>query len=299
MQEQPKIIKAVKEYVSDPRHRITLDDLVTGEICKVLDLTTDEHFPGGSGRFSVEEFAMRLQKYESIIKDLLSMTVLLSYWGSNEYLPVLRKIIARVAEYERGSGIASWFDLRGYPSLLVLYAAGIAAIASRQYQNLAALLTTPTWSEHRYYRSEPVIISFADTAGSLADVFKQLPGYERQYVPQSEYLCKILQPYLEELLFLGKSYEAMFDQFEVYFSLIYTDLKIRENDFVCGPLGRFSWKQRSIGSSTRPLVEVFEEATSQGKDWLPLKAGLFGGSIERFQKVAQQYSEFLRKLTVW
>ena len=47
------------------------------------------------------------------------------------------------------------------------------------------------------------------------DSFKQIPDHERNYAPMSEYLFKLLQPLLDDILFIGKSYERVFDEFEV------------------------------------------------------------------------------------
>jgi hypothetical protein len=156
------IIRLVQEYIPDSRYRIRLDALATKEIRKVLYLTTNEYFPVNTVNFSPEEFARRLQQYESIVNDLQSMVILLSYWGADEQKAVLRKIIARVSDKEIRDGIVAWLRLRLYPSLLLMYAGGIAAIASNNYGNLATLLTTQVGTRHSSGQTEPVITSVVD-----------------------------------------------------------------------------------------------------------------------------------------
>jgi hypothetical protein len=119
LQTQSNIIEFAKEYIPDQRYRIKLDDLVTEEIRKTLYLTTDEHLPVNGLNFSVEEFIGRLSKYESITKDLRSIMILLSYYGSDENRPIIRKIIARVADQEMRDGGVVWLYLRRYPTLLL------------------------------------------------------------------------------------------------------------------------------------------------------------------------------------
>ena len=55
--------------------------------------------------------------------------------------------------------------------------------------------------------------------------FSQLPGHKRHYVPCSEYLFKLLQPMLDDILFLGRDYEQYFDRFEVLLALVHADLE--------------------------------------------------------------------------
>lgn len=99
---------------------------------------------------------------------------------------------------------------------------------------------------------------------------------------------------LDDLLFLGKSYEATFDRFEVFFALVYADLDENRDGSIWGPPGRFAWKH-SRGLDTSPFTKIVEEAAAQGKDWPPLRAGLFGGTLDRFQKTAEQYLELIKK----
>jgi hypothetical protein len=104
------------------------------------------------------------------------------------------------------------------------------------------------------------------------------------YVPRSEHLFKTLQPELEDLLLLGRSYEALFDEFEILVALTYRDLE--GGDW--GPLGRFGWKQRrSHGDS--PFDRVVKDAEREGESWGPLRAGLFGGSYVQFSTGAQKF----------
>jgi hypothetical protein len=291
MSEQADVIELVKDYIPDSRYCIKLDALVTREIRKYLQGVTEEHFPLEALAFSQEEFARRLHQYVLIIQDLQSIVTLLSHWGSTALIPILRKIISRVSEqeYEVRNGIAGWLDLRWYPSLLLLYSGGIAAIASDNYGNLATLLATRVESR-RAYKLQPVIVSVFDAMEGLTNAFKLLPGYERQHVARSNSLFDLLRPHLDALLFLGQSYETLFDRFEVFFSLVYADLHGYQDDRIWAPLGRFALKPN--GSA---LIEIVEEAKAQGQNWLPLRAGLFGGSFDRFQQIALKYGDLVSR----
>ena len=110
----------------------------------------------------------------------------------------------------------------------------------------------------------------------------------------SDYLLKILQPKLDDILFIGKGYEDYFDEFEILFALGVADYRNQYSQGISGPVGRFGWKTRS--PINNPFKKLFENAKSQNEDWPPLKAGLFGGDFERFNSVASGYERFIQQI---
>jgi hypothetical protein len=60
-------------------------------------------------------------------------------------------------------------------------------------------------------------------------------------------------------------------------------------------LGRFAWKFFSLKLDS-PFHKIVNEANEQGDDWLPLQAGLFGGSYQTFNEVATRLKENLEQL---
>lgn len=258
-QDQKSIIEIVKEYIPDTRFRIRLDDLVTREIRKILSDTLDEHFPVQTADVTADDFIARLNAYETIIKDIQSIVVLLAHWGADEHMPVLRKIIARIVDNKQASGgKVAWLALRYYPSLLLLYSGGISAMSSGKYDNLFTILTTTTGPKYSGGKNEEIIKIVVREALELerTGIFKTLPGYERYYVPKSEYLFKALQPVIDALLFLGNSYEAMFDRFEAFLALVYADLSSREPGNIWGPPGRFAYKHRDRERESGPYYQL-------------------------------------------
>ncbi len=63
------------------------------------------------------------------------------------------------------------------------------------------------------------------------------------------------------------------------------------------PIGRFVWRRREddIGAYSVDK-EMAAEATASGDDWPPLKAGLFDGSLEKFQSIQATFGEQLATL---
>ena len=134
---------------------------------------------------------------------------------------------------------------------------------------------------------QPLTVAVIQELTKIADAFKLLPGHDRFHVPRSEHLRTRQQPLLEDLLFLGRMYDRHFDRFEIFLALTYADATERD----WGPPGRFMWKHGR--THTSPYVELMEEAKGMGDNWLPVRAGLFKGSVKRFLEVAEGYKKLL------
>jgi len=289
------VVNVTKEYLSDSRYTIKLHDLVVQELRQVLLQTSEDNFVVQGINWSVEEFTRRLKEYERIVDDLLRILSCIAYWGKQEHLPILKMALKRLTDrLEPKSGLVVWQALRWYPTMLLVYGAGISALASDRYDNLSAILLTTVGSSRSTISSTPLTLAIGEATTKLHDAFKELPGHERQYVPRSEYLFKLLQPTLDDLLFLGRDYEQDFDRFEVLLALVHADLESKESRRIWGPPGRFGWKFHHY--DVNPLKDLIADANGQKESWGPLKAGLFGGDYTHFEKIASEYSRLIAGL---
>ncbi|TWE08741.1 putative caspase-like protein [Neobacillus bataviensis] len=286
-----EIIEETKEFLTESKSRIKLDELVNYELRKVIMLLTDEHFPVVGVQVNAENFVDRLSKYENTAKSICSITSSIAHWGQNEHAPIINRVLTRLSESnELRGGTEPWLSLRWYPILLVMYSGGISALANENYEFLARILITKIREEQRESNKEIVIRAISEIT-NINEAFKMIPEHERHFVPRSEYLYKILQPDLDELLFLGKSYDELFDRFEIFLGLVYADLYSDER--IWGPIGRFGWKYHR--SNNNILAEIVKESEMFQETWAPLKAGLFRGSYERFRLIARKFEELISR----
>jgi hypothetical protein len=288
----------VKEYLSDDRFRIRLDDTVSAQIRSVSYTIRDELFPLDSD-VSAVEFARRLSAYEDALRPLRDTTILLSRWGGEQHLSMVSRVISRLADgaTER-SGMVAWIGMHWYPLMYLMYAGGIAALYAGNYAALTSLLTAPVADRHTGEGVVPAVVRTVREIREveLSDLFKTLPGHERHYVPRSEYLLGSIQPAVEDLLFLGNSYEALFDRFEILYALTFADLEHEELRHTRGPVGRFGWKHHRRNG---PFDRLLEEARRAGAEWGPIRAGLFHRSSDRFEEVASKYREGVLEHLTW
>ena len=234
------------------------------------------------GQFSQDELLKRVTRYEEVCNDLSILTACVAYWAKPTHKAILQKILARSTDrLEAKQGQAMWINLRWYPLIIGLYCAGIAAVEGKRYDSLSNIFYAIIGYSEYHNRDEFFVEGVANGISDLnsANVFKQFPGHEQQYVPMSEYLFKVLQPKLDDVLFIGKNYERSFDEFEVLFALAVADLRKQRNANVWGPIGRFGWKHSTHDDG--PLKRIILEAGEMGERWEPIQAGLFGGRQDR------------------
>ncbi len=294
------LTEKTKECLSDSRYTIKLNDIFNRKIREVTALLADDQFKAHGVAYGDEELLKRIKMYEDIVAELQAMTSCVAYWGKNDHYPLLSKAISRVCDnFEIESGLTIWLGLQWYPVLLLIYSAGISAVSSNNYDALATILTASVPSRQSPHETIAVTLTIGDVAADLHDVFKRTPGHERHHVPRSEYLFKRLQPDLDDLLFLGRDYEQMFDRFEVFLALVYAELNYNPSRRVYGPLGRFGWKYSSPRIDSNVYSKIIDEANTYKSEWAPIKAGLFSGSIERFLEVSTKFEELLKGLGWW
>lgn len=295
----PPLVARVKELIADPRQRIALHDVVVEEMRRVIAATNAEAFPVQTLTVTPEEFLRRLQRYEAIAADIVSVMLSLAHWGETPHIPLMQKVISGLTSHLTAtSGKVIWSALRWYPTTLLLYAGGIGSLAAERYDNLAAVLFAKIRSLLQSGLEQPAVdvVSAATVELTRADAFKFIPGHERHYVPESEYLFGSLQPVVDDVLFVGQRFEPLFDRYEVFHALVMADLTEKAGRRAWGPLGRFGWKYNSLRVEENPFVNVVNEAEEKKQEWAPLRAGLFDGSYERFAFVVGEYARLLRDL---
>ncbi|NTU50275.1 MAG: hypothetical protein HGA87_05245 [Desulfobulbaceae bacterium] len=144
------------------------------------------------------------------------LTACVAYWAKPSHKAILQKVLARATDRLEPQGSDDiWFNLRWYPLIVSLYCAGIAAVEGKRYDSLANIFYAPLGVLEYNQQDKFFIEAIAKSVRALTDMFKKLPGHEKNYVPLSEYLFKILQPKLDDILFIGRNYERSFDEFEV------------------------------------------------------------------------------------
>jgi len=190
-------------------------------------------------------------------------------------------------------GAVYLLKLRRYPALLLLYGAGVGAIAAGNFSTLGAVLTKPKVGNGSS-TSGPICLEVFPSAVMETEIGRLLPGLDRHHTPVSDHLFERLREPLRPFLPRDEDYQGAFDRFEYFLGLIHADLTRYETEHGWwGPVGCFGWRGRRYSQESSVSNKISAEMEASGSDWGPLKAGLFGGSIEQAMIAKQKFDGFL------
>ncbi len=292
-------VSLVKKYLSDPLHHIRLHDLIHEETEKVYREIISDRFPLTNVEVTKEFFQKRMHEYETITEILLKMFSTISYFGQKEHSYLLTKVLNRLSSLprERDTGIVPLIKLQYYPSLLLLYAGAISALAANKYSNLRAILLDSQYRNPLLGEKKPLISKVYTWAVFSDGWHKMVPleNAEIKYTPVSEYLNEILYEYLADYLPDRQEFNEIFDLFEYILSLTYIDL----TGNIRAPYGFFAWRYKDYEEDKRksPLDEFIGQVIQQRSEAEILKVGFFKGSVEKFKEIVEKYKSRLKEVT--
>jgi hypothetical protein len=292
-------VQSLKRYLPNPHDEIRLHDLVMQEVGKVVSAFTPVRFPFDTPP-TQQEFTNRTSRYEAATEILQSLFVTGCYWGKQAQISLWVRALQRLANAPlpgAGSYYEVWPRLGYYPSLLLFYAGGIAAVAAKKYDTFAALAWRPVIRTGLRGKPGPLAAS-VNTGNVLSAKDAQFfnPGQSLK-TPTSEHLFSALRQRFSELLPDDVEYQRAFDEFEYLVCLTFMHASRKNETFPSWPpIGSFVW--RHALDAHRLIDDLSRDAEESANDWPPLKAGLFDGSIESFKAVRDELlsSELFRQL---
>jgi hypothetical protein len=153
-------VATTKRCLSAPQYRISLHDLVLGETQTTIDTLRGIMKPAPEPIPDEAGFHARLREYDAAIEQLVSISCVLSYYGGGDSTLLIAECMRRLLNYREASSYEQWQRLRLYPALVTSYASGIAALAGGHFDNLRAVLVTPSYIDP-FDRREPSYAAYA------------------------------------------------------------------------------------------------------------------------------------------
>jgi hypothetical protein len=281
-------VASLKRYIADPRQRVRLHDLVMDEINRVRRHLTEEFPVNGMRRTEVnfeDEFRQRARGYEASTEILRHLFFHGGFWAEAEQQDIFTRGLQMIVPPDVLGGVVAWLEMQKYPATLLLYAAGMGAIANGNFRMLKKL-----FSVNLRHRNREQNILETSSAMRVMEISRAQVLYgEHRHTPMSDYLVKMLMPMASILV---SEPEFLFDTLEIMIALAYLDRLEDLSGEHWMPPGRFCWQGHFGDASAK---RFFVEVDREGSDWVPLKAGMFGGDIARLQAVRAAFDVSLLK----
>jgi hypothetical protein len=279
-------VARLKRALAEPaKGRIAAHDLVSGEVeaaaASIVDAKT---FPSME---DVSLLVQRLKRYEAMMSTLVSLAATGISWGDQLHDRIWIAALERLTNVRRPSGgYELWYDLRRYPALYLLYAAGVTAVARHEYAKLASLLNKPRFENDagvrfplgsRLYPNAVLALNTARALGS-------------QHAPFSVWICDALRPPLRPVTPRDEDYQEAFDSFELLLSLFN-----RADDAYPRFTGCFAWRDADHGYRDA-LAIAHAEIQAQGAKWWPFSSGILPAAsvnkvVQQLETAHQRFAE--------
>lgn len=279
-------VAEVKRYLPDPEHRVRLNDLIMGEVERVIDATSPACMPLDMPLVDPPRYMERLHALEAEVAQLAPMMATLAFYADESrhdelIVRALERLTTRTIEQ---SGKTWLIHAQRYPALIVLYATGLAALANRRVRPIAEAFARISLQD----LGEPrVSIAYKLAPGHVLeyDALRATDEFARRKTPSSDALSVAVRDHVAAFIPDQETYEELFDGLEYLHGIATFD----DTNGSWGPAGQFSWRHKYQFGDTRPDRIV----TRHGRELLD--AGMFQGSLERLEAMHAGYDEFAKR----
>ena len=296
------VVQRIRQYATESRAFPKLEALLHQESETLFMLLEKENAKWESVNLMIDTFHQRIHRYEELAERMAQVLATVAFYCEDQAPLLLKRCISRLAAFPKVHSSDRYAGLQRYPALLLVYAAGIASIASGRYRNLHAVLVGPEWTDEKRQQQVSGISELNADSVFEGNWKKALPCDKEYYewLRPSFYISSVLRLPLERYVPDETDYRNAFDIFEFIQSLVHLDLSSPRFPLV----GRFAlntdyFRKGDLSDEMTSHIGRFFNRIVRGEKGLPLcGAGFFGNSFDHLASTAQQQrvliADFLR-----
>lgn len=238
-------VATLKRYLSEPKYRIALDDLVSREVENVAAATTGPAFDMNSQDTNGASILARLKSYEAPSVTLMRMAFVAGQWSKGTQVNPWTKALEKLSLRRAQGGTLIWLELQRYPATLLLYAFGLGAVATEQWGSLHAMFNLAVAREYREDKRVVELLPVWALFEMGADVMKALPKRDQEYTPLQNHLEALLLPLFRPQFPSEEAFHVAFDRLEVLAALSYAITAIEKAESYWTLPGSYGWRREN------------------------------------------------------
>jgi hypothetical protein len=214
-------VAMTKKYLSEPRFKIKLADLMEEESRRVHDELLKPELSDSSVTFNVETLTIRVQKYDSLCTRLLSIAFECGRWGGDDVVERLQRIQLQLFAACSDKSNYTWGCYQYYPISLTTYAAFLGASISERIALLPSLLSTElSRTRARELTAADVIPPFSMLGEQAFQMGRMLKGMDKKLAPLNDWLAEVLWSQIGDRFVSRADFEYHFDWVEIMIALL-------------------------------------------------------------------------------
>ncbi|MEV8015260.1 SIR2 family protein [Streptomyces sp. NPDC086554] len=262
-------VASAKRALAGNQQAISLHDTLRREFTRIATLPLRTARPWDPADVEAE-YGRRLRILETEVEQLLALVATVAYWGSEETDRWWIRDIDQLAVPAHESGKTALLNLVRAPATMVIYAAGIAALAAERWPTLVRILTEPLAENTSKDEVLPAAALLSPHATlSVADAGERLHQ-------------QLSATFTDHLALSDTSYTDTWERFE-YLRLI-TARSVGRNT------GSPAFIRRTglMGAyQAAPATWLQRDLERHGKNHPLLQAGFLDGNLEKLQGTKQ------------
>ena len=284
-------VASLRRYLSEPRYRIRMSDLVDGVVEQVVESVSGETF-GDRPRPAREPVTARVRGYEAACSTLLALAPVAGYWAEGQHTHLWQRALSRLGTAGSGNGYEIWIGLRRYPATLLLYSLGLGAVAAADgLPFLRSLLETPIQEQFREDRAVADVLPPFRLFGGNGTLMRLLEGMDDRYAPLNGWMHDALRPHAARVIVDDFQYTLVWDTLEILIALSYLHRHSADPGGCWPPVGCFGYREPN---RTRIFQQIEASLSSRRNESPYVGCGIFGDTAE----VCGQRLTALRRVVV-
>ena len=284
-------IATIKRYLSEPKYRIQLNDLVSNEADKVEKVITEKAL-NMTASIDGDSILLRLQSYEGPTQTLLNMAFHAGRWGDLPQLKPWANALTKLCDTPNISGFELWIKLRRYPGTLLLFALGLGAVAREQWDLLNSMFNLVIARSNHEDKSALQLLPPWPLLMNQMDHIKLLPGRKGQYTPLQNHIEILLSQLFSSQFPTEESFQMAFDKLEILAALSFAS-SIPENRHYWTITGAYGWRS---DNRQRIISEIRTDLQSMADNSLFVISGIVGKTAQKGLDNLNQLESFVSKL---
>lgn len=279
-------VATLKRYLSEPRYRISLHDLIQREVDQVVASTKGPKFDLQQPAPDADSLLARLRGCEAACQTLVQLAHQAGFWSDESQLAPWLNNLRRLAQLPEIGGYDLWRLLRAYPASLLFYAFGLGAVQSGNYRALQALFAIRIQETHDNEKHIGWRVALASYG---LDTFKLLSGRANQRTPLHRHTGAYLFEHLGRFFDGDDDFKLRFDELEILLALNVMPELRNPNQHFRVPIGEYGWRHTNRTMVLRKLQASIARSGSDspfvanrliGKDPVTAEAAIT--SLENF-----------------
>lgn len=270
-------VNSTKKYLTEPKYRILLDDLVTAEVDEILRFLSDSGFKKtATTNRQPNESALSaiFRAHESALEKLIAMATVGGKWADKWNFHTWQTAIIKL-----GVNTNNHNDVISiYPATLLFYVYGLALLAGggNNLPILYSICTAPI--SVMQFEKRCVSQRLPPTTWGIESEYfqKELEGMRSAITPVSDWIYKRLQKSIGTVFTSESAFQYAFDTFEVYVALNYSLTGLRRDPY-WAPYGAYVYRH---DNRQQIISTIRQKVVNEGEVSSLVQSGLIGKSVE-------------------